>query len=189
VLAADLMEKRMQLLHDAVPAAKVFGVLFNTDNPPGPYFSNGRANSRTLQDIVRSWGGSIESAGVRTVTEFEPAVAGLVKRRVEALATSPDVLFGGGQLAPIVAKHSLPTIFMTSAGVHAGGLMSYNANIADAYQQAGQYVARILHGAKPADLPVLLPTRFELVINLKTARALGLEIPSMLLAFADEVIE
>jgi putative ABC transport system substrate-binding protein len=189
VLAADLMEKRMQLLHDVVPAAKVFGVLFNPDNPPRPNFSNGRANSRTLQDIVRSWGASIEFAGVRTVAEFEPAVAGLAKRRVEALATSGDVLFSGGQLAPIAANHSLPTIFMTPAGVHAGGLMSYNASIADAYQQAGRYVARILHGAKPADLPVLLPTRFEFVINLKTARALSLEIPPMLLAFADEVIE
>jgi ABC-type uncharacterized transport system substrate-binding protein len=186
VLAADLVQKRMQLLHDVIPAAKVFGFLFNPDNPARPNSSNGRG---TLQDVVRSWGGSIESAGVRTVAEFEPAVAGLAKRRIEALATSGDVVFGGGQLAPIAARHSLPTIFMSPGGVRAGGLMSYNASIADAYQQAGRYVARILHGEKPADLPVLLPTRFEFVINLKTARALRLEIPQSLLALADEVIE
>ncbi len=189
VLAADLTQKRMQLLHDVVPAAKVFGFLFSTDNPGGFNSSNGRADSRTLQDVVRSWGGSIEIAGVRTVAEFEAAVAGLAKRRIEALATSGDVLFGGGQLAPIAARRSLPTVFMSPAGVRSGGLMSYNASIADAYQQAGRYVARILHGEKPADLPVLLPTRFEFVVNLRTAKALGLEIPLTLLALADEVIE
>ena len=188
VLAADLTQKRMQLLHDVVPAAKVFGFLFNPDNA-GPTSSDGRANSRTMQDAVRSWGGSIESAGVRTVAEFEPAVAGLAKRRIEALATSGDVLFSQGQLAPIAARYSLPTVFMSIAGVRAGGLMSYNADIADAYQQAGRYVARILHGEKPADLPVLLPTRFEFVINLKVSKALGFTVPPDVLAIADEVIE
>jgi putative ABC transport system substrate-binding protein len=185
VLAADLTQKRMQFLHDVAPAAKVFGFLANPDNS-GPNPSNGRS---ALDELVRSWGGSIEFAAVRTVAEFEPAVAGLAKRRIEALATSGDVLFSRGELAPIAARHSLPTVFMSTAGVRAGGLMSYNASIADAYQQAGRYVARILHGEKPADLPVLLPTRFEFVINLKAARALRLEIPRSLLALADEVIE
>jgi putative ABC transport system substrate-binding protein len=178
----------MQFLHDVVPAAKVFGFLFNPDNA-GPNSSNGRSGTELVQDVVRSWGGSIEFAAVRTVAEFEPAVAGLVKRRIEALATSGDVLFSRGQLAPIIARHSLPTIFMSSASVRAGGLMSYNASIADAYQQAGRYVARILHGEKPADLPVQLPMRFEFVINRKTAKALGLTVPRSLLALADEVIE
>ncbi len=188
VLAADLMQKRMQFLHDVVPAAKVFGFLFNPDNA-GLNSSNGRSGLELVQDVVRSWGGSVEFAAVRTVAEFEPAVADLAKRRIEALAMSGDVLFSRGQLAPIAARHSLPTVFMSPAGVRAGGLMSYNANIADAYQQAGRYVARILHGEKPADLPVLLPMRFEFVINLKTARALRLEIPRSLLVLANEVIE
>ncbi len=144
----------MQVLHDVVPAAKIFGYLVNPDNrAPNP--SNGRS---ALDELVRSWGGSIEFAAVRTVAEFEPAVAGLAKRRIEALATSGDVLFSRGELAPIAARHSLPTVFISIAGVRAGGLMSYNASIADAYQQAGRYVARILHGEKPADLPVLLAT-------------------------------
>jgi putative ABC transport system substrate-binding protein len=154
---------------------------FNPDND-GP-------NSLKAQDTVRSWGGSIEFAAVRTVAEFEPAVADLANRRIEALATSGDVLFSRGQLAPIAARHSLPTVFISASNVRAGGLMSYNASISHAYQQAGRYVARILHGEKPADLPVLLPMRFEFVINLKTARALRLEIPRSLLVLADEVIE
>jgi putative ABC transport system substrate-binding protein len=186
VLAADLIQKRVQFLHEVVPAAKVFGLLFNADNAGS---SNGRSDREMAQDVVRSWGGSIEFAAVRTVAEFERAVADLAKRRIEALATSGDVLFSTGQLAPIAARHSLPTVFMSTAGVRAGGLMSYNANIADAYQQAGRYVARILHGEKPADLPVLLPVRFEFVINLKTAKSLGLTVPAALLVAADEVIE
>jgi putative tryptophan/tyrosine transport system substrate-binding protein len=186
VLAADLIQKRMQFLHDVVPAAKVFGFIFNADNAGS---SNGRSDLELVQDVVRSWGGSIEFAAVRTVVEFEPAVAGLVKRRIEALATSGDVLFSSGQLAPIIARHSLPAVILGSANVRAGGLMSYNASITDAYQQAGRYVARILHGEKPADLPVQLPIKFELVINLKTAKALGITIPRSLLAAATELID
>jgi ABC-type uncharacterized transport system substrate-binding protein len=185
VLAADLTQKRMQFLHDVVPAARTFGFLVNADNR-GTNPSNGRS---ALEELIRTWGGAIEFAAVRTVAEFEPAVAGLAKRRIEALATSGDVLFSRGELAPIAARHALPTVFISTAGVRAGGLMSYNASIADAYQQAGRYVARILHGEKPADLPVLLPTRFEFVINLKAATALGLTVPRTLLAAADEVIE
>jgi putative ABC transport system substrate-binding protein len=190
VLAADLVQKRMQFLHYVVPAAKVFGFLFNADNL-GPNSSNARTVLELAQDAVRSWGGSIEFATVRTVAEFETAVADLANRRIEALATAGDALFNSGreQLAALAARYSLPAVYITTAGVRAGGLMSYTGNVPDAYEQAGRYVARILHGEKPADLPVLLPTKFELAINLKTAKALGLTIPRDILLLADEVIQ
>jgi putative ABC transport system substrate-binding protein len=190
VLAVELNQKRLQFLHEIVPAAKTFGFLFNSDNP-GPNSSDGRTVLELAQDAVRSWGGSIESAAVRTVAEFETAVAGLANRRIEGLAVSGDALFFSGalQLAALATRHSLPAVFTSPAGVRAGGLMSYAGSVRDASQQAGRYVARILQGEKPADLPVLLPTKFELIVNLKTAKALGLTVPLPLLALADEVIE
>jgi putative ABC transport system substrate-binding protein len=142
------------------------------------------------QDAVRSWGASIEVAAVRSAAEFE-TVAGLADKRIDALTTAGDALFVTSQqeLAMIAARHSLPAALNTIEGVRAGGLMSYSASFADASQQAGRYTARILKGEKPADLPVLLPTKFELAINLKTAKALGLSMPPTLLALADEIIE
>jgi putative ABC transport system substrate-binding protein len=189
VLVVDIVQKRMQLLHYVVPAAKVFGFLFSADNVGRTLAAHNILE--LAHDAVRSWGGSIEFAAVRTVAEFEPAVAGLVNRRIEALTTGGDPLFTSGSrpLAALAARHSLPAVFASTAAVRAGGLMSYTASLADAYQQVGRYVARILHGEKPADLPVLLPTKFELVINLNTAKALGLTIPETLLATADEVIQ
>jgi putative ABC transport system substrate-binding protein len=189
VLAVALAQKRMQLLHYIVPAAKVFGFLFSQDNV-GRTLAD-RNILELARDSVRSWGGSVEFAGVRTVAEFEPAVAALANRRIEALSTGGDALFtsGSGALAALAARHSLPAVFVSPAAVRAGGLMSYIASPTDALQQAGRYVARILHGEKPADLPVLLPTKFELAINLKTAKVLGLTIPRDILVLADEVIE
>jgi putative ABC transport system substrate-binding protein len=185
LLAADLIQKRIQFLHDIAPAAKVFGFLFNPDNP-GPNSFNARSVVELAQDAVRTWGGSIEVAA-----EFETAVADLANRRIDALATASDVLFNSGreQLAALAARHSLPAVVPSIEGVRAGGLMSYASSFADGYQQTGRYTARILKGEKPADLPVLQPTKFELVINLKTAKALGLTISETLLATADEVIQ
>ena len=140
---------------------------------------------------VRTWGGSIEVAPVRRIAEFETAVAGLSNKPIDALATAGDALFVSGQeeLAIIAARYSLPAAFNSIEAVRAGGLMSYTASAADAFLQAGRYVARILEGEKPADLPVLLPTKFELAINLKTARVHGLTISRDILLIADDVIE
>jgi putative ABC transport system substrate-binding protein len=189
-LAADQIQKRLQLLHDAVPTAKVFGFIVNPDNFDRT--SSGRLTPVELaQDAVSSWGGTVEFAQARTVGEFDAAFASLAERRINALATQSDSLFGSGheRLVALAARYAIPMILHAVASAKVGGLMSYNANLTDILRQAGRYAGRILKGEKPADLPVLLPTKFEFVINLKTAKALRLEMPPFLVALADEVIE
>jgi putative ABC transport system substrate-binding protein len=190
VLAADQLQKRLQLLHDAVPTAKVFGLIINPDNF-GRTSSGGRTPVELAQDAVSSWGGTVEVAQARTVGEFDAAFASLAQRRIDALATQSDTLFGSRyeQLVALAERYAIPMISVAQASTRVGGLMSYYANFTDIFRQAGRYAGRILKGEKPADLPVLLPTKFEFVINLKTAKALRLEIPPLLLALATEVIE
>jgi putative ABC transport system substrate-binding protein len=189
-LAADQLQKRLQLLHDAVPTAKVFGLIINPDQF-GRTSSGGRTPVELARDAVSTWGGTVEVAQARTVGDYDVAIASLAERRINALATSSDALFGSGQerLVALAASYAIPMIFATTASTKIGGLMGYSADASDNPRQVGRYAGRILKGEKPADLPVLLPTKFEFAINLKTARTLGLTVPPQLLAIADEIIE
>jgi putative ABC transport system substrate-binding protein len=189
-LAADQIQKRLQLLHDAVPTAKVFGLIINPDQS-GRNSSGRRTPVELAQDAVSSWGGTIEVGQARTVNDFDAAFASLAEKQINALATQADTLFRSGheRLVALAARYAIPMISAVQASTRVGGLMSYSANPTDNLRQAGRYAGRILKGEKPAELPVLLPTKFEFVINLKTAKALKLEIPPFLVALADEVIE
>jgi putative ABC transport system substrate-binding protein len=144
-----------------------------------------------LQDAARNVGQSISFVTASTETEIEAAYAALGDKRVFALLvnTDPYFLARRDQFVALATRYSVPTIYPWREAVAAGGLMSYGASLADGYHQVGIYAGRILKGAKPADLPVVQPTKFELAINLKTAKALGLDIPPTVLALADEVIE
>jgi putative ABC transport system substrate-binding protein len=189
-LASDLTQKRVQFLRDLAPAAKIFGYLFNADNA-GVNSSAGRTNLELTQDAVRAWGGTVEAAPVRTVAEFDAAFSHLASKRVDALTTSGDAIFTSGRerLVALVAQYAIPAMFHTSEIAQAGGLASYGTSTADEYRRAGLYAGRILKGEKPADLPVQAATKFELVINLKTAKAMGLAVSQNILFVADEVIE
>jgi putative ABC transport system substrate-binding protein len=181
-IVVDILQKRLQLLHDLVPNARRFGYLVNPDNPE---------RVELAKNTVRTWGGTIDVASARTVPDFDAAFAEFAERHVEAVVISGDALFASepARLFRLAAQYALPVIYASAASVRAGGLMSYSADIGDAFRQAGLYAGRILKGAKPADLPVVQPTKFTLAINLKTARALGLTVPDTLVAIADEVIE
>jgi putative ABC transport system substrate-binding protein len=183
-IIVDIFQKRLQLLHDLVPNARRFGYLVNPDNVP-------RVATDRARDAVRTWGGTVEVAYATAARDFDAAFAEFAKRRVEAIVIAGDALFGSEfeHLIRSAAQYAVPVIYGNAASVRNGGLMSYGANGADALRQAGLYASRILKGEKPADLPVVQPTKFTLAINLKTATALGLTIPPGVLAIADEVIE
>jgi putative ABC transport system substrate-binding protein len=189
-LGGDQIQKRLQLLHDALPNARVFGVLGNPDNLRPTTFA-GRTIFDLAQDTAHTWGAAVEMAEARTVSDFDAAFAALAAKRVDALAVLSDTLFVSGrdQLVALAAKYAIPAIYYTTETTRDGGLMSYSASMTDGMHQIGLYAGRILKGEKPADLPVVLPTKFEFVVNLKTAKALGLTVPPTLLAIADEVIE
>jgi len=140
---------------------------------------------------VRTWGATLQVSYAQKVGEFDAAFASLTRQRVDALVTGGDALFTSGRerLVALAAQHAIPTAYFGRESATAGGLMSYGADLTDTFRHAGRYAGRILKGEKPADLPVLLPTKFELVINLKTAKTLGLAINPGLLAIVDEVIE
>ena len=180
-----LAAKRVGLLRAMVPAATTIGLLFNPDNP------NAEADTAAAQAAARTLGQETHVAHVRIERELDAAFASLVQQRAVALLVASDPLFvsGRGRLVALAARHRLPAIYDRRELAAAGGLVSYGANFADAHRLVGVYVGRILKGEKPADLPVVQPTKFELVINLKTAKTLGLTVPPSLLATADEVIE
>jgi putative tryptophan/tyrosine transport system substrate-binding protein len=184
-LQAPLLLKRFGLLRELLPAASVVGVLFNPENP-----NTGRRLA-DLNDAARSIGQSITILDARHEEDFERAFAAAIQQRVAALLISDDLFFASRneRLAALAISHRLPTIYTTRGYAAAGGLMSYGAVAGQVYPQIGAYVGRILKGEKPADLPVVQMSKFELVINLKTAQALGITIPPTLLALADEVIE
>jgi putative tryptophan/tyrosine transport system substrate-binding protein len=144
-----------------------------------------------MQEAARAQGVQFLTLKASTENEIDAAFALLVERHAGALIVGADPFFGNqrGQLVALASRHVVPAIYFFRENVTAGGLMSYGASIPDGYHKGGIYVGKILKGAKPADLPVQQPTKFELVINLKTAKALGLTVPQSILARADEVIE
>jgi putative ABC transport system substrate-binding protein len=161
-------------------------VLINPGNVP-----SAEATSRELPEAARAIGLQIQILNASTSREIEAAFAALVRDRADALFVAPDSFFISRrvQFATLAARHGIPAAYGTREEVEAGGLMSYGTDVSDMWRQVGIYAGQVLKGAKPADLPVVQPTKFEFVINLVTARALGLEIPPALLARADEVIE
>jgi putative tryptophan/tyrosine transport system substrate-binding protein len=177
--------KRLELVSEAVPAAVVLGLLVNPTNP------NAEADTRDLQVAAQALGRRLQVLTAGTDQEIETAFATAVEQKVGALFINIDsFLFDRRQqIAALAARHVVPTIHPFREYVAVGGLMSYGASFVSAWRQSGTYVGKIFKGAKPGDLPVLQPTKFDLVINLKAARALGLEIPPTLVARADVVIE
>jgi putative ABC transport system substrate-binding protein len=182
----ELTAKRMELLRELVPGATRVAVL---DNPAS--VANSETTLREVQAAARATGLQIRILNASTNSEIDAAFASLVQERPDALFVGPDPLFNGRriQLVLLAARHAIPATFAIRDIVEAGGLMSYGANNTDAWRQQGVYAGRILRGANPADLPVVQSTKFELVINLQTARVLGLEVPPTLLSRADEVFD
>jgi putative tryptophan/tyrosine transport system substrate-binding protein len=184
-LEAELAPKRLQLVHELIPNAALFGVLADPAFPATP------STVADLQAASRILGLQLVVVEARTDSDLEMAFATFSQQRVGAVLVSNGVLFNRRmeQLAALAARHALPAINPFREFPLAGGLMSYGSSLGHAFHQAGIYAGRILKGEKPADLPVEQSTKFDLVINLKTANALGLTIPETLLAIADEVIQ
>jgi putative ABC transport system substrate-binding protein len=185
VLSAELGSKRLELLRELVPKAALVGVLINPTNV------NAEAVLKDLQAGARAIGLQIHLLQASTEREIETAFATLLELRAGGLMVGTDPFFNSRseQLARPALRHAVPTVFQFREFAAAGGLMSYGGSITDAYRLMGVYTGRILKGEKPADLPVHQSTKVEMVVNLKTAKALGLEVPPTLLARADEVIE
>jgi ABC-type uncharacterized transport system substrate-binding protein len=184
-LSLALDAKRMGLLHELVPRVTAVAVLLN------PTFPDAADQLSKVQDAARTIGKSITILNARNIREIDVAFQTLVQMRTGALlvGTDPFLLSRREQLVALAARHGIAAIYDGRDFTEAGGLMSYGASFPDAVRQVGIYTGRILKGERPADLPVLQPTKFEFLINLKTAKALGLEIPPTVLARADEVIE
>jgi putative ABC transport system substrate-binding protein len=185
IISSVLWPKRLELLRELVPSANVIGVLVNPNNP------SATASINEVQMAARAIGRTVVVLNTSSERDFDTAFATLAQHRVGALLIANDTLFLGRRerIAALAALHGVPAIYDRRDYAEAGGLMSYGATTVGQYYQCGLYVGRILKGAKPADLPVEQPTKFELVINLKAAKALGLEIPPKLLFTADEAIE
>jgi len=177
--------KRLELLHEAVPAANVMGYLINPASP------RSGSQIQQIEGSARLLGLKLQVVKVSTPADLGAAFAEMtqVGARALLLVGDPSITPMTGQIAELAIRNAMPTMSASRAFVSAGCLMSYDASLPDSWRQAGVYVGRILKGEKPADLPVMQPTRFELVINLKTAKVLGLTLPPTLLARADEVIE
>ena len=182
----ELVAKRLALLHDLVPKAVRVALLVNPANTV-----SAEATLREIPEAARRLGLQIQVIKATTSREIDAAFATLVRDRAEALFVAPDGFFISRrvQLATLAARHAIPATYHSREAVEVGGLMSYGTDIVDMYRQAGVYTGQILKGAKPADLPVLQSSKFELVINLQTAIALGLEVPNSVQLLADEVIE
>jgi len=186
ILTAEVTATRLDLLRELMPSATRVSVLVNPVNA-----TNTDTTLREMAAAARTTGLQVKVLNASTSREIEAAFATLLHERPDALFVGAEPYFYGRrvQLVVLAASHRLPAIYSQRDFVEAGGLMSYGTNIADAFRQIGVYAGRILKGTKPADLPVVQASKFELVINLPTARVLGLEVPPMLLARADEVIE
>ena len=186
VLAADLMPKRLELLHKLVPSVELIAVFVGA---AGTDFT--KTETRDISAAARLLGVRLSVFNAVIPSDIATAFATLVEQRAGALLISNQPFFVStqDQILSLAARHAIPTMFLRSPAVAAGGLASYGPDIAWSMHQLGLYTARILRGEKPADLPVMQPTKFEFVINFKTAKALGLTIPPGVLALADEVIE
>ena len=185
VLSAELVGKRLDLLHGLLPTSAVVALLVNPTNPVS------EVETRGLQEAARALGLQAHILRASNSSEFEAAFESLVGLRVDALVVSADPLFTNqrAQIVALAARHAVPAIYAFRLFPAAGGLISYGSELADSYRQTAIYTGKILKGAKPADLPVQQAVKIELVINLKTAQALGLTVPLTLLGRADEVIE
>jgi putative ABC transport system substrate-binding protein len=183
--AGTLIAKQLELLREVVPQASIIGMLVNPTSPAtAVQIKEAEMAARTL-----GWRIHVVTAG--NEREFDKAFASFVQQRADALIVGGDALFAGRRkrLVELAARYALPAVYVARAFVDAGGLMSYGSSMTDAYRQAGIYAGRILQGAKPSDLPVQQPTKFEFVLNLKTAKTLGVDVPLFLQQRADEVIE
>jgi putative tryptophan/tyrosine transport system substrate-binding protein len=183
LLSVEVGPKLLELLHGAVPSATIMGLLVNPTNP------NAENQSKSTQAAALKRGLQIHVLNASAERDFDPAFAKLREQRAGGLIIGQDVLFNthSAQLAALTVRHAIPAIALLREFALAGGLISYGASRGDAWRQAGIYVGRILKGEKPSELPVVQPTKFELTINLKTAKALGLNLPFV--GLADEVIE
>jgi putative ABC transport system substrate-binding protein len=185
LFTAELEGKRLGVLHDLVPRARIIAVLIDANHPMAD------AQLGDVQSAAARLGVQLVVLHANSDHDFEAAFPALIEQKPEALlvCASPFFYSTRDQLVALAARHNIPAAFELREYATAGGLLSYGNSITDVYRQLGVYVGRILKGAKPADLPVIRPTKFELVINLKTAKALGLTVPPDLLINADEVIE
>jgi putative ABC transport system substrate-binding protein len=184
-MTTELMPKRLELLSELVPQARVIALLVDPNNV------SGERRIRDMQEAARAKGVELPILKASTESEIEDALASLAQLRAGALVVDPDPFFvtRREQIVALASRHAVPAIYAWHEFAAAGGLISYGASIPSVYYQGGILVGKILKGAKPADLPVQQPTRFELVVNLKTAQALGLTVPPSILSRATEVIE
>jgi putative tryptophan/tyrosine transport system substrate-binding protein len=182
---APLGAKRLELVRELTPTAQQIGLLVN------PAAGISEAEQKQLESVAASFGVQIVAVNATSASEIDAAFAKLSQQKVDALIISPDAVLADrrDQLVALAAQHAVPTVYFEREFVADGGLISYGVPLRESYHQAGIYAGRIVRGAKAAELPIVQATRFELVINLKTAKALGLTIPDKLLALADEVIE
>ena len=185
IFSGELAAKRLELLHQLIPGSKIIAVLINVDFGPSARF---RADA---EEAARALGVSTPILQASKLSEIDAAFESLAHTHPDALLVGPGPFLNSHQdlLIARAAKAAIPAAYETRASALAGGLMSYGADVGDAYRQAGVYAGRVLKGERPADLPVVRVTKLELVINLKTAKALGLDLPTRILAVADEVVE
>jgi putative ABC transport system substrate-binding protein len=182
----EVTAKRLGLLHDLVPKAVRIAMLINPANA-----STAEATLRDIPEAARAIGLQIQVLNASTSQQIEAAFATLLRDRVEALLVAPDAFFVSRrvQFATLATRHGIPAAYVSREVVEVGGLMSYGTDRAEMFRQVGAYTGQILKGANPADLPVIQSTKFEFVINLQTARAIGIEVPNSLQLLADELIE
>lgn len=185
LIGSALEAKKLGLLHEVARGASTVAALIN------PNYADAQLQVEEVTAAAARIGVEVVTLRAATAADIDTAFATLLQRGAGALLVAEDVEFAAlrRQIVTLAARHAIPTIYFQKEFVAIGGLISYGPHFADGYRQAGAYVGRILKGEKPADLPILQPTKFEMVINLKTAKALGIEVPPMLLATADEVIE
>jgi putative ABC transport system substrate-binding protein len=183
--AADLNSKRVELLREVIPNIRRIGAIINLGSP------NLRRSYAEIETATRAFGIQSQLLSVRKAEDIAPAFDEAVSKRMNALLVSIDVLTQGNRnfIVELAAKHGLPAMYASREFIDVGGLIALGVSYPDLYRRAATYIDKIFRGTRPADLPVEQPTKFELLINLKTAKALGLEIPPTLLARADEVIE
>ncbi|MFL5094258.1 MAG: ABC transporter substrate-binding protein [Xanthobacteraceae bacterium] len=185
ILTAELNAKRLEFLRELIPKSGVIGVLVNSNSPTAEH------NRNEVSAAARAVGQPLAMLSADSDGEIETAIATLVQRQAAAILVVADPFFNSrrNELVAMMARHAVPAIYSLREYAAAGGLITYGPSVAEGYRLAGLYAGQILKGAKPADLPVQQSTKFELIINLRTAKALGMEVPAQLLARADEVIE